>query len=422
MPEIDSRGGSQLFVLLLIIRRRAISTRTLASSLTTATIVAFLSQLLTLVINDHFAIFPELNEPKERSEERHPVLGASVAHIAVRITKFVPAAISSIPFTGVFSPSSAASPLVAAWRQKMPATPSMGDSSHMTFYLSLLSLLFSFVGFMLASTLRLGPRRVYQPTPDAAPHAMIDMGISGGESILYRLTHYYMTPIIFFAKRNGGLEGDDLPYLHPEMRAIAVFGMLRAQWSRFRAEGTKDGKPSTPLMLLKAILATGKSELTLLLSMLWISAMMFYAPAFSINRFVSVFERAEKEQRDGSGSGVRDLRMGMVWALAIMFVSFFQNILIGILNKTAGITLRSKLRQAVITTLFDKTLRRQEISGGAPATIEADKGNKKGLLSASVAGTESEAVAQETNGANNSGDTANKTTGRDGKKEDAKKE
>ncbi|KDN44924.1 P-loop containing nucleoside triphosphate hydrolase protein [Tilletiaria anomala UBC 951] len=195
------------------------------------------------------------------------------------------------------------------------------------------------------------------------------MGWLGGEAVIPRLLHTYMTPIILFANRSGGLEAKDLPYLHAELRAITLFGDMRASWRHMRS---KVHKP-TPATLLRAVLNTMRSEITILLSISWLSAMLFYAPAFCINRFVSVFEQ-------GEANGVRDVRTGVVWALAMFATSLTQNVLMGILMMVCNSGLRSKIKQQMTSLLFEKALRRQEISdssanGSSPSATVAEVEN-----------------------------------------------
>ena len=196
---------------------------------------------------------------------------------------------------------------------------------------------------------------------------MLAQGALGGDSLLVRLTHAFMLPIIFFAKRNGGLDADDVPYLHPEIRSIILFLGFRKIWRTKREE--KGGKTS-PLMLLGCLVYANRRAILWSLPFGWLVGAQFYAPSFAINRFIAVFERQE------ATGGERDVRSGIVWATTVFAISASQNILMGMLLTNFWSTMRSSVRQQITTLLFSKALKRQDISGSAPAE-SADK-KKKG--------------------------------------------
>ncbi len=352
--EASLRAAISLFSILLVFQRHRVSAWRLAVSLTAASLLALMTYFMTLVVAQDFKIFPSTTRASH---------GARVQRLTAR-SHWNSAGTASTP---VFLPALFASHLEPILDFGRSHSAELARAGTIAFHAA--NVILAVLAFALSSTVPLAPKRVFQPLATSPTSSMLAQGQLGGDSLFIRATHLYMTPVVLLATRQGGLDATDVPYLHPELRSIALFLRFRRAW-RTQRDRTAD-KKTTAWSLLRAMLWTSRGPILATASFGWVSAALFYVPAMSINRFVSVWERAEATGEP------RDIRTGLAWAILIFVVSLTQNILMGLSVTLCWATVRSKLKQEFTTLLFSKALRRQSLGTSEKKAKKGEKDKKE---------------------------------------------
>lgn len=98
-----------------------------------------------------------------------------------------------------------------------------------------------------------------------------------------------------------------------------------------------------------------------------ITAVLYYGPAFFINRFVSYLE---------DDPARKDTRWGWVYAFGLFAISAVNLILIGLLWSVSTTQLELRIKVQLNTLLFAKTLVRKDLASSSSGKISADVGEK----------------------------------------------
>ncbi|KDQ21694.1 hypothetical protein BOTBODRAFT_61330 [Botryobasidium botryosum FD-172 SS1] len=169
-------------------------------------------------------------------------------------------------------------------------------------------------------------------------------------SVIDRLLFSFTTPVVLLGYTAESLYIKDLPVLRASMRATNVFAQMR--------HAMRAVTPGSTPSLMRRLFDVNASLFVLQAIGGAISAVASYAPAYFILKLVSHIEK--DPYRD-------NLSWGWVYCAGLFFAYAFYFMLIGQVWFMSSPNLLVRLRLQLSTTLFAKTLVRQNVASSAPS-------------------------------------------------------
>ncbi|KZP24950.1 multidrug resistance-associated ABC transporter [Athelia psychrophila] len=187
-------------------------------------------------------------------------------------------------------------------------------------------------------------------------------------SVLSYLTFSYTTRVVMLGHVSSSLEIGDLPILPGDMRASNAYAKMKhALWlsppphaSSHKGDKKKSGGWALGWTILR-LNAIGFAALTLLAG---VSAVLFYAPAFFLQKLVQYIQDDPERV---------DRRWGWVYVVGLFGVNAIGHIVGGQLWSIATTTLQVRMKMQLNSVLYGKTLVRKDVASSAGAS-DKDKG------------------------------------------------
>ena len=151
-----------------------------------------------------------------------------------------------------------------------------------------------------APPLHFPSERIYSEKTLIAVTSKYPDNVSGsvGASVWDTLLFSYTTKVVMLGYTSESLEIGDLPILPADMRATYLFATMRAAMKKWKLQiGSWKPKPGSGWQLIYRLIRNNLAPLLLLLSLAAIAAVLFYAPAFFLQRVVAYLE-ADPERKD----------------------------------------------------------------------------------------------------------------------------
>ncbi|KAF7972890.1 hypothetical protein HWV62_16688 [Athelia sp. TMB] len=225
-----------------------------------------------------------------------------------------------------------------------------------------------FLSTLLASTLPHGPDLNYDPVNIYASATILSAtnvsasnvcGIATA-SVLSYLTFSYTTRVVMLGNQALSLEIGDLPILPANMRATQAYAAMKR--ALLRAPRPKErGSGWALVRTLVRLNAIGFIALILLAA---VSAVLFYAPAFFLQKLVQYVQDDPLRE---------DRRWGWVYVLGLFGVNAIGHFVGGQLWSMATTTLQVRMKMQLNSVLYGKTLVRKDVASNAGAGADKDK-------------------------------------------------
>ncbi|KAF7983210.1 hypothetical protein HWV62_23484 [Athelia sp. TMB] len=225
------------------------------------------------------------------------------------------------------------------------------------------------VSTLLASTLPHGPDLNYNPINIYTPATILGTthasasnvcGIATA-SVLSYLTFSYTTCVVMLGHQALSLEIGDLPILPANMRATGAYASMRR--ALLRASQNK----GNGWALGRTLVRLNAPDFITLILLACVVAVLFYAPAFFLQKLVQYVE--DDPMRE-------DRRWGWVFVVGLLVVNATGHLISGQLWSLATTTLQVRIKMQLNSVLYGKTLVRKDVASSARAEVEKDADNK----------------------------------------------
>ncbi|KAJ3535459.1 hypothetical protein NM688_g6974 [Phlebia brevispora] len=235
-----------------------------------------------------------------------------------------------------------------------------------------------FTTWVVAITTPRGPAlhypsdRIYSTKTLMAVTSKYEDNVSGvtGASVWSIMLFSYTTKVVMLGYTSASLEIGDLPIVPGDMRATHIFATMRAAMRRWQLKiRSWKPQPGSGWELGYRILRVNTWSLFLLVLLVSVSAVLYYAPAFFLQRLVAYLEADPTRSNRG---------WGWVFCAGLFFSNVIVQLITGQLWSLTSTTLQVRLRVQLNSILFAKTLVRKDVasSAGASASDDDDKDKK----------------------------------------------
>ncbi|GJE85249.1 multidrug resistance-associated ABC transporter [Phanerochaete sordida] len=185
-------------------------------------------------------------------------------------------------------------------------------------------------------------------------------------SVWDTLLFSYTTKVVMLGYTSESLEIGDLPILPASMRATYIFASMRAAMTKWPLRiGRWRPAPGSGWQLIYRLVRNNGAALTVLLFLAAVAAVLFYAPAFFLQRVVAYLE---------ADPGRTDRGWGWVFCAGLFCSNAVCQLITGQLWSLSTTTLQVRLRVQLNSILFAKTLVRKDVASatGAAPGAQAD--------------------------------------------------
>ncbi|TFK68805.1 multidrug resistance-associated ABC transporter [Pluteus cervinus] len=225
----------------------------------------------------------------------------------------------------------------------------------------------------ITSTTRRGPRLQYPPeriyfektvnaktNPDPENVCGV-VGASPWGVMLFT----YTTKVVWLGNLAASLEIADLPIVPGNMRATYAFSSMRRVIREVKPKfWSWTPKPGSGWGLAYRLLYLNSGAFATQITLVSITAVLFYAPAVFLRLFIGYLEVDPLR---------KDTGWGWVYVMGLFVSSVFVYLLTGQLWSLSTTTIQVRLRTQLNSTLFAKTLVRKDVASSAPPpSTEAD--------------------------------------------------
>ncbi|RPD54947.1 multidrug resistance-associated ABC transporter [Lentinus tigrinus ALCF2SS1-7] len=191
-------------------------------------------------------------------------------------------------------------------------------------------------------------------------------GITGA-SVWDVLLFSYTTKVVMLGNASESLEIGDLPIVAADMRATTLFASMRAAIRRWKLRiGSWHPQPGSGIELAYRLLRVNAWTMAMIIFLAIICAIMFYVPAFFLQRVVRYLEVDPGRESRG---------WGFVFCAGLFVSNAMTQLLTGQLWSFSTTTLQCRMRIQLNSILFAKTLVRKDIAS-ASASEATDSENK----------------------------------------------
>lgn len=176
----------------------------------------------------------------------------------------------------------------------------------------------------------------------------------------------YTTKVVMLGHKAVSLEIGDLPIAPANMRATTLFARMRAASKRIQLSGRWKPKPGSGWELIYRLLRLNSLAFLMEVVLAAISAGLFYAPAFFLQRLVAYLEKDPLRISPG---------WGWVYCAGLFFSNTANYLITGQLWSLSTTTVQVRLKVQLNTILYAKTLVRKDVassSGSSSADKKAD--------------------------------------------------
>ncbi|PCH35119.1 multidrug resistance-associated ABC transporter [Wolfiporia cocos MD-104 SS10] len=218
------------------------------------------------------------------------------------------------------------------------------------------------------------PEQIYSDKTLAKVSATYDDNVCGvtGASVWDTLLFSYTTKVVMLGNTSESLEIADLPIVPADMRATTIFNNMRGALRRWKLQiGSWRPKPGSGWELGYRLIRVNEKLLLLVVVLASITAVLFYVPAYFLQRVVRYLE-LDPERTDRG--------WGWVYCAGLFFSNAIMLLMTGQLWSLSTTTLQVSLRVQLNSILFAKTLVRKDIasSAGPPKSDEQNDNAENG--------------------------------------------
>ncbi|KAI0792249.1 multidrug resistance-associated ABC transporter [Abortiporus biennis] len=231
-----------------------------------------------------------------------------------------------------------------------------------------------FAACIIAATTPRGPKlhypseRIYSQKTLMAVTSNYQDNVCGitGASVWDALLFSYTTKVVMLGYTSESLEIADLPIVPGDMRAPTLYASMRAAMRRWTLRiGSWRPTPGTGWNLIYRLLKLNSSTFILIISLAAVAAVLFYAPAFFLQKLIAYIE---------SDNARSDRSWGWVYVAGMFFSNAIGLIITGQLWSLSTTTLQCRLRVQLNTILFAKTLIRKDVASSSGSTTNTSEG------------------------------------------------
>ena len=254
----------------------------------------------------------------------------------------------------------------------LPSQIGIDSAQRITWYMSLA---LWFLAFWLSARMKRGPAlhfpsdRVYSEKILAGTTTFAEDNVCGvvngspWDIVLFS----YTTKVVMLGYTSESLEIGDLPILNGTMRATSLFSRMRAAMRKYRL---RIARPGSGWNLFYRIMRVNTRTLAVQISLVVVSAVLFYTPALFLQRLVHYLEE-DPERKNPA--------WGWVYCAGLFGFNAFTYLVTGQLWSIATTNLQVSIRMQLNTILFAKTLVRKDVASSAATNTESkdDKAEDK---------------------------------------------
>ncbi|KAI5122627.1 hypothetical protein M0805_008716 [Coniferiporia weirii] len=171
----------------------------------------------------------------------------------------------------------------------------------------------------------------------------------------------YTTKVVMLGYTAESLEIGDLPIVPQSMRATALYARMKAATRTFRL---RNARPGSGWQLAYRILRVNRALLTMQVALVIVTAMMYYTPAFFLQRLIAYLE-VDTERKNPE--------WGWVYCAGLFGFNAVMYLLVSQLWSISTTSLQVSIRVQLNTLLFAKTLVRKDIASSAIASQDKKK-------------------------------------------------
>ncbi|GBE87301.1 ATP-dependent bile acid permease [Sparassis crispa] len=230
------------------------------------------------------------------------------------------------------------------------------------------------VCFLIAVTTPVGPplhypsEKVYSDKTLMLVNTTAEDNVCGitGASVWDTFFFSYTTKVVMLGNTAESVEIADLPIVPANMRATNIYSDMRAAIRRWKLRIRNwQPKPGSGWELGYRLLRVNTYLLSLVIALSSVTAVLFYVPAFFLQRVVSYLE---------SDPLRTDRGWGWVYSAGLFFSNAFVHLLTGQLWSLSTTNLQVRLKIQLNSTLFAKTLVRKDVASSAPPASTTENG------------------------------------------------
>ncbi|KAJ3540055.1 hypothetical protein NM688_g6278 [Phlebia brevispora] len=234
-----------------------------------------------------------------------------------------------------------------------------------------------FVTWVLAITTARGPplhypsERIYSTQTLSATTSKDPENVCGvtGASAWSIMLFSYVTKVITLGRTAESLEIGDLPILSGDMRATYLFATMRAAMRRQHVKILFwKSQPGTGWGIAYRLLRVNAGPLILMVSLVSVSAVLFYAPPFFLKLLVAYLEADPTRSNP---------EWGWVLCAGLYLSNVVMNLVSGQFLAITSTTLQVRVRGQLNSILFAKTLVRKDIASSLGSSSSSDGKDQK---------------------------------------------
>ncbi|EJC98304.1 multidrug resistance-associated ABC transporter [Fomitiporia mediterranea MF3/22] len=255
----------------------------------------------------------------------------------------------------------------------LPSRVQWEKSRQITWFISLALWI---LAFWLSTRMKRGPdlhfpsERIYSEKTLAGTTTYVEDNVCGivngspWDIVLFS----YTTKVVRLGYTSESLEIGDLPIVAGSMRATSIFSRMKYVMRKYH---WRSARPGSGWLLAYRILCANKRLLTIQISLVVVSAVLFYSPALFLRLLVKYLEDDPERKYPA---------WGWVYAAGLFGLNAFTYLVTGQLWSISTTSLQVSMKIQLNTILYGKTLVRKDVASTA-ATKKGDKEEEEGEFS-----------------------------------------
>jgi hypothetical protein len=266
----------------------------------------------------------------------------------------------------------------------LPATPAAVPQLLSTYTTGLkvlwwTSLAIAGLTMLICTTVPRGPRlhfpseRIYSEKTLATTTNHVRDNVSGlpSSNVWGVLLFSYTTKVVLLGNTSESLEIGDLHIVTADMRATTIYADIRSAMRNIKLPGGWRPSVGSGWGLFYRLAHVNKGMLTLEFALAAVSACLFYAPAFFLQRLVRFLELADTPEQP-------ERSWGWFYCAGLFASHAFTYILTGQLWSISTTILQARVRTQLNTLLFAKTLVRKDVASSPSTAANSAAGSESG--------------------------------------------
>lgn len=180
----------------------------------------------------------------------------------------------------------------------------------------------------------------------------------------------YTTKVVMLGYTAESLEIGDLPIVPSDMRSTTIYANIRTAMRRIKLPRNWNPAPGSGWALLYRLARVNSGMLALEFVLAAVCAVLFYSPAFFLQRLVRFLEVVDSD-------GSQDRSWGWFYCAGLFGANALTYLLTGQLWSVSTTTLQARMRAQMNTLLFAKTLVRKDVASSSGSSGSSTAGGTR---------------------------------------------